>query len=176
MSDTPRTDAIALRSMKNLAYMEMINDLAELARQLEREADDLREALEDRRKIHGAHVRLVRQAIFNVLDTGGRLPDWDFYAAYEDRANAQRVDFADQVVTWLAQNDKGSVAVYSATLERAKRLLEERMHAHMHAHGCYDSSTNAWEYQGGQRTWNMAWKEGMQEALDIIDALLKGER
>ena len=58
-------------------------------------------------------------------------------------------------------------------LAKARSMIEARMHAHMHAHGYYDASTNAWEYQGGKRHYNMAWEEGMQEALDIVDAVLK---
>lgn len=116
MSDTPRTDALQIPSEVLLLLGEKgvpeqivkaILAIGAHASQMEREADDLREALEDRRKID-SRVHLIRQAIFNVLDTGDLLPNWDFYAADEDRANAQRVDFADRVVTWLAQSDKES--------------------------------------------------------------------
>jgi hypothetical protein len=48
-------------------------------------------------------VALVRQAIFHVLDEGNpRSPglEWDF------NDNEERVDFADQVVAWLAAREK----------------------------------------------------------------------
>jgi hypothetical protein len=47
-------------------------------------------------------VALVRQAIFHVLDEGNpRTPGlaWDF------NDDEQRVDFADRVVEWLAQQE-----------------------------------------------------------------------
>lgn len=46
------------------------------------------------------YVALVRQAIFHVLDNkpGG----WRFDDLNDDIANAERVDFADEVVTWLS--------------------------------------------------------------------------
>lgn len=52
MSDTPRTDAIALRSMDRIAYAEMIGDLAALARELEQELSVVRSAMhtENRRR------------------------------------------------------------------------------------------------------------------------------
>ena len=59
MSATPRTDAIALRSMDKLAYMEMINDLAYLARQLECELAAANSALEVYRVIE--HDRILRE-------------------------------------------------------------------------------------------------------------------
>ena len=57
------------------------------------------------------YTALVRQAIFHVLDEGrkgGTIPGvslgWRFDDLNGDIANADRVDFADQVVAWLAQH------------------------------------------------------------------------
>ena len=59
--------------------------------------------------------------------------------------------------------EQPSVAVYEATLHRTRRMIEDRIKAYARAHGRDDA-------------WDRAWKEGMQEALFIVDALLKGEK
>ena len=58
---------------------------------------------------HDAMVALVRAAILQVLDDGRRMDGgphrpWQFDDLDQDLANANRVDFADQVVAWLAQH------------------------------------------------------------------------
>jgi hypothetical protein len=123
MTATPRTDAVDAVADQNYG-VDLYRNMLEHSRQLERELTEARadaesyratanrfaervaaaEMLFENEKATSTHleelnVALVRQAILTVLDESNpRTPGlaWNF----DD--DEQRVDFADQVVSWLA--------------------------------------------------------------------------
>lgn len=104
---TPRTSQeheVAMNEVVGDDYSGAYKMMLEYACMLERELNaalDLNDVNAD--VAYKLQIQLVRQAIFHVLDEGNpRMPglEWDF------DNDEERVDFADQVVTWLTRKSQ----------------------------------------------------------------------